>query len=1246
MLQLARQAQGTALRSPFLCKYSINSARLLPTTPTAAAVAAAIATPGPVRRHNFSTTSSALAKKKKSEDDETKSEEEASKPAAKDAKPKPKKQAAKPKKERKVRVRKVVSKKEPAPRAAKPAPLRTEADREATKIQLWKETLDVLKDLKEIHAAPVTAEVAAQEKDTQPAANLPLTPTPENRHVLLEQVLQSMKRVLAQEAGEGGPPRRPRRQDEDGEHEDYNPKPFKAQGGKTATFTVDTINPTDLELTPVVKPQPPVPGLAYGLDRVLFNPGVYQLQDPRSKVYNFDPYLSKIMPVDEFDFNAIKAYITSSKDTTLISAAAEHQKKYTGSTSSMSATLAHFHYLLSNWRPINTGMLSKDFETESTKFTQIMRAPSATFLHWKDGTYAIDADKEFDTANILSMLGKSMEKFLTLPKAEFEKYRKRNSDQLTDEEKFGPEAYHYTTMGDFMMRSQLDAYDPRVCGTGMFDLKTRAVISIRMDAQDFHKGLGYEIRGRQGDWQSFEREYFDMIRSAFLKYSLQVRMGRMDGIFVAFHNTQRIFGFQYIPLEEMDLTLHGTSNTTLGHQEFKASVHLLNKALDKVTAKFPGQTLRIHFETRPGDPPFMYIFAKPVTPEEIEKIQGAARDRIEEFEREMMGIERKPEAAAEAEQEDTDEAAEVIAEEDGYEVIREDEQAIAEEDGHEVAAEEDGHGVVEEDGHEAAEEDGHEVVEEDEHEVAEEDEHGIVEEDDMEAVEEDEMDMDEEHDHEEVGEDTFVESRRPVETNLDVWEDVMAKVEKELENEEHGSTLVREAVQNALRQSGLLETGSPDEIDRYVDALSEALTSESNSQTEITADEVETLASDQESEALAEESASTSTDLTGEAQQTSHEEGHADAAEQIAAANGSSSEDLTLKDLILRLASQVQSAPNDKSVKAEPAEPVDEAAVARLGKFEQILSELIDKTRDLRHKTARDAEASDAEGRTLTDSLTTLADDPLLAESSELTDIPEESTDNVYGLILTVRNKVNGNYVARPENLQPKDSWDIEYAMEEIEGKRAETIYKMLLNRRQKVLSQEHKHQDAWYQMFSGQLEKQTNAGRSFREKEDRAAMTRPVHVYGHQTPYTWQSVFGPKSLNGSEPYRPWLPSASLKEKNKDNTDRSAWLAEVEQAAKRAGFFRPKKIKDLAAKKGSKSKKEKKATPKAGKKTAEKEVTEKKSKKNSPPPAPKAKEEVPNLSESEKTISERAKRRIREAISITIEEKSPEKKDE
>ena len=76
--------------------------------------------------------------------------------------------------------------------------------------------------------------------------------------------------------------------------------------------------PDDLKFEPIDVKIPPVPMLSYGLDRVLFNPGIYLLQDPRSRVYNFDPYLEKIMPVHEFDFDALSEYKTSSKDQDLL----------------------------------------------------------------------------------------------------------------------------------------------------------------------------------------------------------------------------------------------------------------------------------------------------------------------------------------------------------------------------------------------------------------------------------------------------------------------------------------------------------------------------------------------------------------------------------------------------------------------------------------------------------------------------------------------------------------------------------------------------------------------------------------------------------------------------------------------------------------------------------------------------------------------------------------------------------------
>ncbi|KAG2174860.1 hypothetical protein INT43_005922 [Umbelopsis isabellina] len=346
-----------------------------------------------------------------------------------------------------------------------------------------------------------------------------------------------------------------------------------------------------------------VPTLAHGLDRVLFNPGVHVLQDQRTKVFNFTPFLQNITQPKDFDYEAIAPYITSSRDTALQSMASSHQKRYVGSTSSVSAVLSQIYFALSNFKQVDTSHLSKVFQKESRKFTRGIRTPASIFLRYKDGVYSIDADKSYDVQDtILSVLGKSMEKVLTLPPTEYEKYLKSSNETISEAEKTKPEAFAYGEIGQFLLRSQLDCYHAKL-PKKVFDLKTRAVIPIRMDQANYTDYLGYSLTKQQGLLESFEREYYDMIRAAFLKYrvtdiqsSFQARIGHMDGIFVAYHNTAKVFGFQYLSLEEIDARLFGNSMT--GATAFRHTISLLEKILDTATKKHTEQSLRLSFHAR------------------------------------------------------------------------------------------------------------------------------------------------------------------------------------------------------------------------------------------------------------------------------------------------------------------------------------------------------------------------------------------------------------------------------------------------------------------------------------------------------------------------------------------------------------------------------------------------------------------------------------------------------------------------
>lgn len=730
---------------------------------------------------------------------------------------------------------------------------------------------------------------------------------------------------------------------------------------------VKTIRPQRLKLKPVEEQmEQEIPKLSHNLDRVLFNPGVYQMQDQRSGVFNFDPYLASIMPVEEFDFDALGEYITSSKDEKLRQLCAAYNMKYCGSTSSMTSILSHFHFLLSAWRRPNFDNLSKSLNPDSLNFTALSRGPAAAFAHYSEnGVYAIDADKEYDTENILSMLGKSMEKLLTLPKEDFEKYGRTRSHQLTEEQRNAEESYHYTTLGDFMMRSQLDAQDPRLPGSGVFDLKTRAVVSIRMDVKGYEKGVGYEIRKRFGQWESFEREYYDMIRAAFLKYSLQVRMGRMDGIFVAFHNTQRIFGFQYISLNEMDHAIHGTNDRRMGDQEFKCSIALLNELMDRATKKFPGRTLRLHVETRPTKVPLTYFFVEPVTDEEMRKIQDAGKPSVEQLEREIRGLSNEEREA--------------------------------------------------------------ESIEE---------EQGAVDEADQAKSEDADKPVDDAQSNDPQSEAT--------------WMEMMSKVDEAVENESLGIRSVKEALQEALEQSGLLQDKTELESERYLDDLVSALTAHSS--------EVKDARESQE----AENEARTPEDGRSEATTTT----------------------TTLTDLILKVTEGInENRPNLRTFERKVADLAGQSKKSELAATAKPAA-----------KTAVGEEDSDD-----IDSLDSDADG-----KQDGAETPEEPQRELLGMYVTIRNQVNGEFVERPAATDRSFDWAVQYTITELPDKRAQRIYSKIKKRRKDVLSTDPRARSAdWHRMFKGRLPIITKKGEKYREERTQREAGNPVFVAWDKEPFS-----------------------------------------------------------------------------------------------------------------------------------------------
>lgn len=237
--------------------------------------------------------------------------------------------------------------------------------------------------------------------------------------------------------------------------------------------------------------------------------------------------------------------------------------------------------------------------------------------HHKTQKYSIDSDKtlEVDTdcpdSTILSSLGHVLEKLFVLSHDQFSKLLKKNQHMLDPNKCKVREAYAFAKTNLLMTRSQLDCHDQKLPGNGTFDIKTRATIAIRHDRLNHANAAGYQIRTSQGPLESFEREYLDLIRSAFLKYQFQARIGQMDGCFVAYHNTQRVFGFQYVPIVNMDAALFGT--TEEGDKVFKLCLGYMERVLEDATKVYPEQTLRITtFSKCQGN---MWVFVIPDTKE-------------------------------------------------------------------------------------------------------------------------------------------------------------------------------------------------------------------------------------------------------------------------------------------------------------------------------------------------------------------------------------------------------------------------------------------------------------------------------------------------------------------------------------------------------------------------------------------------------------------------------------------------------
>lgn len=153
--------------------------------------------------------------------------------------------------------------------------------------------------------------------------------------------------------------------------------------------------------------------------------------------------------------------------------------------------------------------------------------------------------------------------------------------------------------------------------------------------------------------------------------------------------------------------------------------------------------------------------------------------------------------------------------------------------------------------------------------------------------------------------------------------------------------------------------------------------------------------------------------------------------------------------------------------------------------------------------TAQEVETS-AESEASTESEKEAMFEPAAAdnESDEIKITPpkhvkdEVDSGPLAGWTLTVRNKVNGHYLKRPENLEPEDNWQIEYHIAEIESENVWNLYDATKERRRLLVGKDEQEENKGLANYRKLISRFSSRGRKWRTKQDQIDEARGVQIF------------------------------------------------------------------------------------------------------------------------------------------------------
>jgi hypothetical protein len=129
-------------------------------------------------------------------------------------------------------------------------------------------------------------------------------------------------------------------------------------------------------------------------------------------------------------------------------------------------------------------------------------------------------------------------------------------------------------------------------------------------------------------------------------------------------------------------------------------------------------------------------------------------------------------------------------------------------------------------------------------------------------------------------------------------------------------------------------------------------------------------------------------------------------------------------------------------------------------------------------------ENSEEETTLTSNTETTKSDEPKQDTSAKRSETP--TSGPLKGWTLTSRNLVNGEAVARPENIGDSDDYSIEYLIQDIAAAQAPVLYKKLKERRSALFNRDPDEDPTAMDSFRARIHEYTMKGRDWREEQDK----------------------------------------------------------------------------------------------------------------------------------------------------------------